>query len=90
MTEQYDDRKSHNCPFNVVQFKISRDVCYIIMCYILNKHPRKPHIMNTYQDNTHYKNDHANYSSEGNKVVREWKRKLWLEDHVGSACQEKR
>lgn len=46
--------------------------------------------MHTYQDDTHHKNDHANYSSEGNKVVREWKRKLRLEDHIGPAGQEKK
>lgn len=39
--------------------------------------------MHTYQDDTHHKNDHANYSSEWNKVVGEWKSKFRLEDHIG-------
>lgn len=43
----------------------------------------------TYQDNTHHENDHANHSSERNKVVREWKSKLGLEDHIGSVGQSK-
>lgn len=46
--------------------------------------------MHTYEDDTHHKNDHANYSGEGNKVVREWKSELWLEDHISPVRQEKR
>lgn len=42
-------------------------------------------LKNIYQDDTHHKDDHANYPSEGNKVVGERERKLRLQDHVRPA-----
>lgn len=57
----------------------------------LNKTPKQTlqHV-HTYQNDTHHNNDHSNNSSEGNKVVREWKSKLRLEDHIRPAGQEEK
>lgn len=44
--------------------------------------------MQTYQDNTHHKDDHADDSSERNKVVWERERKLRLEDHISPVGRE--